>query len=91
MLRLTPPARVGGFYGLYGMVGRSSAITGPAEWAGITYLTAQLFGLQPRVGQGIGVLTLLAFIFLSYSILQPVDDTPRPWTDADLERATPRG
>jgi UMF1 family MFS transporter len=29
MLRLTPPARVGEFYGLYGMVGRFSAITGP--------------------------------------------------------------
>ncbi len=31
MLRLTPPARIGEFYGLYGMVGRFSAITGPLD------------------------------------------------------------
>jgi MFS transporter, UMF1 family len=33
MLQLTPPDRIGEFYGLYNMVGRFSAITGPATWA----------------------------------------------------------
>ena len=75
MLRLTPPSRVGEFYGLYGMVGRFSAITGPAIWAGVTWLTIQKLGLQPRVGQGIGVLTLLVLVFVSYAILRPVADT----------------
>ena len=36
MLRLTPPDRIGEFYGLYGMVGRFSAITGPIIWAIVT-------------------------------------------------------
>jgi UMF1 family MFS transporter len=83
MLRLTPPARVGEFYGLYGMVGRFSAITGPAIWAGVTWLTIQTFGMRPRVGQGIGVLSLLGLMIVSYVILQPVDDTPRVWSEKD--------
>ena len=84
MLRLTPPARIGEFYGLYGMVGRFSAITGPAIWALVTYLTIQVFGLEPRVGQGIGVLVLLTLVVISYVILQPVSDQPRVWEGADV-------
>ncbi|HEX6293204.1 MAG TPA: MFS transporter [Herpetosiphonaceae bacterium] len=83
MLRLTPPARIGEFYGLYGMVGRFSAITGPAVWALVTYLTIQVFDLAPRVGQGIGVLVLLTLMVISYVILQPVSDHPRTWEGTD--------
>jgi UMF1 family MFS transporter len=86
MLRLTPPARVGEFYGLYGMVGRFSAITGPAIWAIMAWLTIEVARLQPRVGQGIGVLALLGLMVASYIILQPVDDSPRTWTGSDLSR-----
>ena len=86
MLRLTPPARVGEFYGLYGMVGRFSAITGPAIWALMAYLTIRLGGLPPRTGQGIAVLALLLLMLASYFILQPVSDAPREWAGADLER-----
>lgn len=79
MLRLTPPSRIGEFYGLYGMVGRFSAITGPLIWAIVTRLTINGLGLAPNVGQGIGVLVLLALILVSYVILQPVTDQPRDW------------
>jgi len=84
MLRLTPPARVGEFYGLYGMVGRFSAITGPVIWAGSTYLTIQALHLAPRVGQGISVIVLMAMILVSYAILQPISDAPRKWRAEDL-------
>jgi UMF1 family MFS transporter len=83
MLRLTPPARVGEFYGLYGMVGRFSAITGPMVWAGTTYLTIQVAQLMPRVGQGIGVFVLLAMVVASFVILQPISDKPREWSEED--------
>ena len=86
MLRLTPPGRVGEFYGLYGMVGRFSAITGPAIWAGMTFVTIQALGLEPRVGQGIGVLALLVLVVISYRILGPVSDAHRTWTGRDLSR-----
>jgi UMF1 family MFS transporter len=37
MFRLSPPEALGELYGLYGMVGRFSAITGPLIWGGIVY------------------------------------------------------
>jgi UMF1 family MFS transporter len=80
MLRLTPPTRVGEFYGLYGMVGRFSAITGPLIWAGMAFITITTLGLSPEKGQGFGVLVLLLLVFVGYTILQKVDDTPRDWT-----------
>ena len=79
MLRLTPPTRIGEFYGLYGMVGRFSAVTGPLIWAIVTRVTINSFGLPTHVGQGIGVLVLLALILVSYVILRPVTDEPRDW------------
>ena len=85
MLRLTPPARVGEFYGLYGMVGRFSAITGPVLWAGSTYLTIQVLHLAPRVGQGLSVIVLMMMIILSYVILQPISDAPREWSAEDRD------
>lgn len=80
MLRLTPPHRIGEFYGLYGMVGRFSAITGPVIWAFVAWLCIGQLGMSPARGQGIGVLVLLSFIFLARWILGPVSDRPR--TDA---------
>jgi MFS transporter, UMF1 family len=77
MLRLTPPSRIGEFYGLYGMVGRFSAISGPVIWAGVSWVAINRYHLEPRVGQGIAVLVLLSFIVISYVILQPVSDAPR--------------
>jgi MFS transporter, UMF1 family len=80
MLRLTPPARVGEFYGLYGMVGRFSAITGPLIWA---LVVGAIFAGNPDIGQPIGVLLLMLFIVLSYVILRPVSDVKRQWSAED--------
>ncbi len=79
MLRLTPPDRIGEFYGLYGMVGRFSAVTGPLIWAAVTAYTVRRLHLPVHVGQGYGVLALLCMIVLSWWILRGVDDTPRDW------------
>ncbi len=75
MLRLTPPARVGEFYGLYGMVGRFSAITGPFIWGLVVDVL--------HLGRPAAVLTLLAGVVLAYIILRPVSDAPRVWTPED--------
>jgi len=75
MLRLTPPDRIGEFYGLYGMVGRFSAITGPIIWAIVTSALIK-GGATPLMAQGIAVLVLLALVIVSYVILRPVSDEP---------------
>jgi UMF1 family MFS transporter len=75
MLRLTPPDRIGEFYGLYGMVGRFSAITGPIIWAIVTSALIK-GGATPLMAQGIAVLVLLVLVIVSYVILRPVSDEP---------------
>jgi len=70
MLKLTPPDRVGEFYGLYGMIGRFSAITGPLIWA----LVVDVLDL----GRPAAVLTLLAGVVIAYMILRPLRDTANP-------------
>jgi UMF1 family MFS transporter len=79
MLRLTPPDRIGEFYGLYGMVGRFSAVTGPLVWSAITWVAVSVGGLAPLTGQGIAIASLLTMIVASFVILRPVTDEPRDW------------
>lgn len=64
MLELTPPERVGEYYGLYGMMGRFSAVTGPLLWA----LVADRLGL----GRPAAVSSLLLFILVAILILRPL-------------------
>jgi UMF1 family MFS transporter len=84
MLRLSPPARIGEFYGLYGMVGRFSAITGPLVWA---LVVGTIFAGNPDLGQPIGVLVLMTLIIISYVILRPVSDAKREWSAEDRGEA----
>ena len=76
MLRLTPPNKVGEFYGLYGMVGRFSAVTGPIVWG---VVVGGVFATVPAIGQPIGITILMGFVILGYFILRPVSDAPRDW------------
>lgn len=80
MLRLTPPDRIGEFYGLYGMVGRFSAIAGPFIWATVATATTTHFDMAPARAQGINILVLLLFIGIARVIIRPVTDTPRDWS-----------
>jgi MFS transporter, UMF1 family len=86
MLRLTPPARIGEFYGLYGMVGRFSAITGPLLWS---LIVGWLFARRPDLGQPMGVLAMLVLVLVSYFILRPVSDHRREWSGPDVVNADP--
>lgn len=88
MLRLTPPDRVGEFYGLYGMVGRFSAVSGPLIWSLTTYLVVQRGGWPELTGQSIAIATLLLMVLLSAWILHPVTDGHRDWDALRASNAT---
>lgn len=79
MLRLTPPDRIGEFYGLYGMVGRFSAVTGPLLWSAIVYFAVQRSGLPVLTGQAFALSSLLVMVLIGWKILRPVTDAPRDW------------
>jgi UMF1 family MFS transporter len=77
MLVLSPPAKIGEFYGLYSMVGRFATVIGPLLWA----FVAEGLGY----GRPASVLTLLIMIGIAYLILGGVDDTPRAWSADELQ------
>lgn len=71
MLELTPPARLGEFYGLYNMVGRFAAVIGPLIWASCVSLGHALGGDTLR-SQGASIVILLGFVLVSRVILRPL-------------------
>lgn len=71
MLELTPPARLGEFYGLYGMVGRFAAVIGPLIWA-ICMSAGHALGLETLEAQGASIVVLLGLIVVSGIILRPL-------------------
>lgn len=70
MLRLTPPERLGQFYGLYAMVGRFAAILGPLLWTAIVDWLGW--------GRPAAVLSLLVMVAIAAVILRPVSDDVKP-------------
>ena len=76
MLILSPPAKVGEFYGLYSMVGRFSAVLGPLLWA----FVAEGLGL----GRPASVLVLAIMIGIAFFVLRGVDDRSRDWTPEEM-------
>ena len=76
MLTLSPPAKVGEFYGLYSMVGRFAAVIGPLLWA----FVAEGLGW----GRPASVATLGLMVIVAWTILRPVDDRPRDWSPEEM-------
>jgi UMF1 family MFS transporter len=76
MLRVSPPRRLGEFYGLYATVGRFATIVGPLVWAVIV----DLAGLPRSVAMG----ALGLFIAVGWIILGRVEDHVRVWPAHDL-------
>jgi UMF1 family MFS transporter len=92
MLRLTPPARIGEFYGLYNMVGRFSAVTGPITWAFVAErvsIGGVSFGLGLGRPAAVGALALE--IVIAWWILRRVSDAPRTWGEEELSPVPPVG
>ncbi len=66
---------VGEFFGLYGLAGKFSAVTGPVIW-GIT-----LFVLEPSLGRDayrFAVIAQLGLMVAGFLVLRGVADRPRP-------------
>ncbi len=75
MLELTPPERLGEFYGLYGMVGRFAAVIGPLLWSGLTAAAIAL-GMSPLRAQGLAIAALLLLVLVGRQILRPLLAAP---------------
>jgi UMF1 family MFS transporter len=71
MMRLAPPAQLGEFFGLYGLVGKGSQVIGQLLY-GLTLLL--LFDVLGNGAYQVAVLSLLATMLVGLWLILPVSD-----------------
>ncbi|MFL2640303.1 MAG: MFS transporter [Dehalococcoidia bacterium] len=69
LIILAPPELLGGFFGLYSMIGRFASVVGPFMWG----LTSHTLGL----GRPVSVLVLLSFILFAFFLVTKYGRDPR--------------
>jgi len=74
MLRLSPPARLGEFFGLYGLVGKGSQVIGQLLYGLILLWTFDTLG---NAAYQVAVLSLLVTMVIGAWLIRPVSDQ---WT-----------
>jgi UMF1 family MFS transporter len=83
MLRLSPPERIGEFFGLYGLAGKFSAVTGPILY-GVIVSTLLNAGWGKGAYQ-VGILSFLVLMLIGILFLRGVPDrTSEPDGDSDI-------
>ena len=65
IIELSPPEKVGEFFGLYGMAGKAASIMGPMLWGGVVWALDTTETLKYRVAVTVllGILAIAAFLF----------------------------
>ena len=71
MVRLSPPARVGEFFGIYGLVGKASQVIGQAIYGAIVFL---LLGPLGIAAYQIAILSLIVTMLIGLWLVWPVSD-----------------
>jgi UMF1 family MFS transporter len=84
MMRLSPPAQLGEFFGLYGLVGKGSQVIGQLLYGLILLL---LFDTLGNGAYQVAVLSLLVTMLIGWWLIRPVSDL---WTGSgELGEAYP--
>jgi MFS transporter, UMF1 family len=71
MVRLSPPERIGEFFGLYGLVGKGSQVIGQLAYGAVIFL---LFDALGTGAYQVAVLSLLATMVIGAWLILPVSD-----------------
>ena len=73
MLRLSPPDKVGEFFGLYGLAGKFSAVTGPLLYGAVVTLLLPSLG---TVAYQVAIFSLLGLMAVGFVLLRGVPEPP---------------
>lgn len=84
MIRLSPPARLGEFFGLYGLVGKGSQVIGQLLYGAIVFLFIDSLG---NGAYQLAILTLLLTMGIGMWLVWPVSDR---WVGSGEGDAEPR-
>jgi UMF1 family MFS transporter len=84
MVRLSPPAQLGEFFGLYGLVGKGSQVIGQLLYGAILFLFVAALGVG---AYQVAVFSLLVTMLIGAWLVAPVNDR---WSGSgELPQATP--
>ena len=86
MLRLSPPARLGEFFGLYGLVGKGSQVIGQLLYGLILLWTFDTLG---NGAYQIAVLSLLVTMLIGAWLIRPVSDSWSGSGELDVHATPP--
>ncbi|HXG25536.1 MAG TPA: MFS transporter [Candidatus Binatia bacterium] len=88
MLRLSPRDKIGEFFGLYGLAGKFSAVTGPILYG--TTVSVLLDAGWGKSAYQVGILSFLVLMAIGMLLLRGVPEPPsEPDGDGDVEGASP--
>ena len=82
LLRLTPPARVGEMFGLYGLVGKFSAVVGPLIYG---IIVATLLSVLDRGAYQVAIASLFVLLLVGIGILRGVPEGNSENEEAAME------
>jgi UMF1 family MFS transporter len=71
MVRLSPPDRVGEFFGIYGLVGKASQVIGQALYGAIVFLLLDSLG---TAAYQVAILSLIVTMLIGLWLVWPVSD-----------------
>ena len=86
LLRLTPPDRIGEMFGLYGLVGKFSAVIGPIVYGAIV---ATLLGSLDRGAYQVAIASLFVLLLVGMAILRGVPEGERERDDIPIDAVVP--
>ena len=69
LIELSPPEKLGEFFGLYGFAGKAASILGPMLWGTVVWILNSTTTLKYRVAVSLllGLVIVAAFIFRNFS------------------------
>lgn len=86
MMRITPPAARGEFFGIYNLVGKVGGAIGPVIWGVTVWFASHKLGWGLFDASRLALIVLILPTLGGALIIRSLNDEPRDWSGDQLER-----